>query len=114
MNKTFMWCLVNGVMLFLLIAGFFYEVTGAYNLVVALVVINAVGSCAFLSSDVCERLKVKGRSVPAWVEGVFDAAFLLVLAWFGSFVLFVLYLFSCLLQAQGWAQADLLSDKAKG
>lgn len=113
MKRAINWLLLNGGIMAIAITGYVYQVDGALNLTVALVVINFLASFAMLAKEIQEHMAERGRSVPAWIDGWFDVVMLAIFAWFGSFILFTLYLLSTIFKIYGWDKASKIAlDKS--
>lgn len=109
MSKKFKWLLIHLIFAVMVFGAYFLDIQGAYNITVAIVVLNFLASLVYLSEKMHKELSDTGRSVPDWLNRTFDWLLIGVFAWFGSFLLLVLYLLSTIFEIYGRAKADELS-----
>lgn len=98
MKRALLWWVLNGGVAALFYFGYFEGVGGARNVFLFAVWFNfAVTLCVF-SDTVAKAVYAKGRSVPTWLSGAYDAAMIVTLIWMGLWFTGTAYVVTTLLQ----------------
>jgi hypothetical protein len=112
MMRTFVWFLVNGLMLNSLLAGLVYGIQGAMNVGIMMVWITVYLRFCMLYSKAVDEVVSEGHepAVPMPVSWALDLSVVLLLAWFGWIWTASFYLIAAMIQ---FSALDAAKKRAK-
>jgi hypothetical protein len=104
-NRLINWILVNGFFLLALVSGVFYNVEAAETLAIFMAWITVIFSFFLKSEHAQEEMVKQGRSVPKYVDMVFDIIIVGILIYGGWWITSLMYLIHISLFQQAWDMA---------
>jgi len=114
MNRLMKSIVLDAVFAGLLIAGLYYGVDGAMNVISGVIVIAFLLSLSLFAESAKAQLKALGQpALPHWFSAVFDMLVVVALWWHGYFMLGGMWAFTAELTITTWRKA-LKDEPAEG